>query len=156
MVRVTCTSSRTSVDPAKRRRDLAAIHAAAAKLGLDTADTNPRSDYRTMLQTIGGAASAADLSADGRRKVLIHLLKAQGVQIHTATGGHAGRIERLWQQLHEAGATGDGSEAALHAFVGRMTGVSHPKWLDTRQGNVVIEALKSWLKRAQAARAEAA
>lgn len=156
MVRATCTSARTSIDPAKRRRDLAAIHAAAAKLGLDTVDKSPHSTYRAMLQSIGGAASAADLTADGRRRVLIHLLKAQGVQIHTATGGHAGRIERLWQQLHAAGATADGSEAALHAFVGRMTGVSHPKWLDSRQGNVVIEAMKSWLKRGQEKRAEAA
>lgn len=33
-----------------RRRHIAAIHAAAAKLGMDTADKNPASDYRAMLQ----------------------------------------------------------------------------------------------------------
>jgi len=46
-----------------RTRDLAAIHAAAAKLGLDAAAKDPGSAYRTILRLQGGGqASAADMT----------------------------------------------------------------------------------------------
>lgn len=146
MSRVSVATAR--VDPLERRRKIAAIHAAAAKLGMDTADKNPGSEYRKMLQSIGGETSAADLSADGLRKVLRHLMRAQGLPEQPR--GPAGLIARLWRELHAAGAIDDPSDAAQVTFVKRMTGVEHAKWLDGRQANIVIEALKAMRARAQA------
>lgn len=51
----------------RRRKQLAAIHAARRDLGLD------EDGYRLMLREVAGVASAKDLDTDGRRKVLDHL-----------------------------------------------------------------------------------
>lgn len=51
----------------RRRKQLAAIHAARRDLGLD------EDGYRLMLREVAGVDSAKDLDADGRRKVLDHL-----------------------------------------------------------------------------------
>lgn len=51
----------------RRRKQLAAIHAARRDLGLD------EDGYRLMLREVAGVQSAKDLDADGRRKVLDHL-----------------------------------------------------------------------------------
>lgn len=136
---------------AKRRRDLAAIHASAAKLGMDTADKEPTSDYRSMLLTVGGAASAADLTTDGRRKVLAHLQKCLG-QPASPRRTQVDVMQHLWDELRGQGALLNG-EAELQAFVKRMTGVDDARWLSSTQASVVIEALKAWLKRVTPPRA---
>lgn len=51
----------------RRRKQLAAIHAARRDLGMN------EDDYRLMLHQVTGVASAKDLDAAGRRKVLDHL-----------------------------------------------------------------------------------
>ena len=133
----------------QRRADLAAIHAAAAQLGMDTADRNPRSDYRAMLLQHGGKTSAADLDAAGRRRVLAHLRASLPRAAKPQHGTwQADKMHALWEQLGRAGVLKDPSLQGLHAFVLARTGISSPAWLPAHSANAVIEALKAWLVRA--------
>lgn len=68
---------------ADRRADLAAIHILAGQLGMDTKDTNPLSEYRSMLWTVGRATSSADLDFSARARVCAHLrqlARARGIE----------------------------------------------------------------------------
>ena len=56
-----------------RRRQLAKIHILAVEHGMDTADTNPESEYRSMLWSIGRQRSSGKLDEAGRLAVLDHL-----------------------------------------------------------------------------------
>lgn len=58
-------------------------------------------------------------------------------------------IRGLWIELHELGAVRDSSEQALASYVKRMAKVQALQWLDVRQAQTVIEALKKWRKRVQ-------
>lgn len=65
-----------------RNNDLAEIHIAAGKLGMDTSDKNPESEYRQMLWTHGRVRSAGDLDHAGRARVVAHLrqlMQARGL-----------------------------------------------------------------------------
>lgn len=129
-----------------RRRQLAAIHAAAAKLGMDTSDRSPSSEYRSMLAAQGGVVSAADLDEAGRRRVLRHLLRSTGTK-PPRDGWQAEKMRRLWSELGQAGKLADPSERGLNAFVKSQTGMASPRFLPSRDANRVIEALKAWLAR---------
>ena len=61
----------------RRRSELAKIHIGAKQLFDDD------SDYRSMLQSVAGVRSAADLDEAGRRKVIEHL-KACGAKFAPA------------------------------------------------------------------------
>ncbi|WP_435100805.1 gp16 family protein [Arhodomonas sp. AD133] len=61
-----------------RRRQLAAIHAQARRVGLDP--HGDRDAYEQMLQAVAGVRSAGKLDAAGRRKVLDHLKRVGGRQ----------------------------------------------------------------------------
>jgi phage gp16-like protein len=63
-------------------------------------------------------------------------------------------IRALWLELHELGAVRNPSEASLANYVKRQTGVEALQWLNGEQSAKVIEALKSWLKRAKKATTE--
>lgn len=106
------TSASRAVYATDRRRELAAIHAAAASLGMDTADKSPDSVYRTVLRTQAGVSSAADLDAEGRRKVRAYLQR----QLRNAQPGQAGKIDSLWRRLGTAGALRDPTPAGLQAL----------------------------------------
>lgn len=124
-----------------RKRKLAAIHAAAAKLGMDTADKDPGSEYRSMLKAHGGVTSAADLTAEGRRRVLAYLLKQ-------TSGGQVGLIGRLWAELGAAGKLRNPTAKGLDEFILKTQGVASANWLTAAKANNVIEALKAWKARA--------
>lgn len=141
------TAARRPADPARRRRDLAAIHLLAQQVGLDTSDKNPVSAYRQMLLAQGGAASAALLDERGRSRVLAHLRKAAGQTPRPRDGWHAELIRKLWRQLGELGALNDPTEQGLNAFVTSQTGVSSPRFLPTTDSNRIVETLKSWISR---------
>lgn len=144
--------ARATFDP-QRARDIAAIHAAAHALGMDTADKSHGSDYRTMLRIQGGKPSAADLSAPGRRKVLAYLAKLQGKRPSMT---QAEFITELWRRLGEAGALTDRSPLGLDAWIKGQVGVDSLRFIDTAKGNRLVEALKSWLARATSAKGEGA
>lgn len=57
------------------------------------------------------------------------------------------KIRALWIELHEAGKVKNSAEAALAAYVMRMTGVAALQWLNPKEASTVIEALKKWLAR---------
>lgn len=134
-----------------RRRDLAAIHAAAAQLGMDTADKSPDSAYRTMLRVQGGSSSAAELDDAGRQRVLAYLRKLAGKGQQGRTFTQAQWIEQLWSQLGAKGLLRDPSAAGLAAFLRTHHGVDLVRSLDSRQASKVIEALKAWKARGKAA-----
>lgn len=137
----------TPSDPGRRKRDLAAIHLLAEQVGLDTADKDPSSAYRQMLQAQGGKTSAGDLDERGRARVLAHLRKAAGQAARPRDGWHAELIVKLWRQLADLGALHDPSENGLNAFVASQTGISAPRFLPTQQANRIVETLKSWISR---------
>lgn len=153
------TPARARSAPAdQRRRDLAAIHAAAAKLGLDTADKSPASTYRTIVATAGaeGTSSAANLSPEGRRRVLAYLLRQANPQSNAHPHGwQAGKINRLWAELGQLGALNEPGEASLLRFVKATAGVDSLRFLTAASGSRVIEALKAWRDRATRTKATA-
>lgn len=133
---------------AQRKRELGLIH--QAKAALHWSDD----DYRYHLLQQTGHASAADLDAAGRRKMIEHLASCGWApRIPFKSFGQPEKIRWLWRKLAEAGAVHDASNHALLAFVGRTTGtgVADVRFLPPAQASTVIEALKSWLGRAQRA-----
>lgn len=132
------------VDPQDaRKRELAQIHMAKAALGWDD------DHYRAILLAKTGKPSASELDSTGRKRFIEHL-RLCGWKAPQKPFTQADKIKWLWRKLGAAGALTDPSSAALMAFVGRTAGmaVSDLKFLPVREGIKVVEALKSWLDRA--------
>lgn len=139
----------------QRSRDIAAIHASAHQLGMDTADKNPASDYRAMLQSIGGKTSTTDMDEPALARVVKHLMRAlnpNANQPKPKDGWHAERMRKLWAELGQLGALNDPSEQGLQRFVESQVLVSALRFLNTQQGNRIVETLKAWKAREQAKR----
>ncbi len=137
-----------------RRRTLAAIHAAAAQLGLDTADKDPGSPYRTILQVQGGGkVSAADMTDAERKRVLAYLLRQTnpGKVLAHKDGWQVAKIEALWADLGAAGQLRDPSPEGLQRFIFGRFKVNAARWLTAAQASQLIEALKAWKARGGAA-----
>ena len=130
-----------------RRRALASIHACASQLGLDTADKDAASPYRTIVRVQGGegVSSAAALSDAGLQRVQTYLRR----QLGQAGGGMGGRIERLWAELGRAGKLRDPSSQGLSAYLQARYKVASARWLTAAQASHVIEAFKAWAARSQ-------
>lgn len=136
-----------------RKRELAQIHIARQQLGMD------EETYRAMLWSIARVKSAKDLDWTGRKRVLDHLKKS-GFKVKPAKAAktrelasdqQSKKIRALWLHLYEAEEVRDPSESALAAFVKRHTGVEALQWLTAHQAGRVIEYLKQWLARVEAA-----
>lgn len=56
-------------------------------------------------------------------------------------------IRGIWIELHQMGVVKDPSEKALAAYVKRMTKIDTLQWLDVKQAQSVIEAMKKWRSR---------
>ena len=127
-----------------RRNDLAKIHIAKKTLGLS------EGDYRTLLGRTAGVGSAADLDADGRRRVLQQLRRlgftARAIK-PTVTDGQRRYIRWLWLDLHEGGIIRDPGIDAMNHYIRRMTGIDSVYRLDRQQAITVIETLKRWQAR---------
>lgn len=131
---------------AMRRRELAAIHTMAAQLGMDTADRSPGSEYRMLLQQVGGKVSAADMAPDARQRVIRHL----AALVNPRPGGSMSPrqfIELLWRQLGDAGKLDEPGPGGLSKFLHRQHGVHLPSALTGAQAAKTIEALKAWKAR---------
>jgi len=142
---------------ARRRADLARIHVAKARLGLDDAT------YRQVLVSLAGVDSAADLDARGRARVIAALREWGGLggrapdpaaarrsaRQGPSRNAHAGKLRALWRRMHRAGIVHDGSPEALEHFVAHRTGVVGIGRLTGTQAARVIAALKAWEKRAR-------
>lgn len=130
-----------------RKRLIKLIHVAKRNLRMDD------DSYRSILHTIGKAESSSDLSIPELERVLEHL-KRCGFKVRPKRADRAlsdnpqdKKIRALWLDLHQAGAVRNPSEAALAAFVKRMTGVDALQWLSGAQASKIIEELKKWRAR---------
>ena len=109
--------------------------------------------YRDLMATVcGGVRSAADLDISGRQRFISHLRTCLGRPavsrpMKGALTGPQRRMWALWMQLADAGLVQRRTMLALCAFVERQTGVARLEWLNSQQERLVLESLKSWLKR---------
>lgn len=136
-----------------RRRAIASIHASAKRLGMDTADKNPASDYRTMLKAIGGELSTTDMDQPALDRVVKHLMRTLnfgGNKAKPKDGWHAEKIRKLWAELGQFGVLHDPTEQGLSRFVEGQVHVSALRFLTSHQANRITEALKAWIARERA------
>lgn len=125
---------------------LAKLHIAKKQLALADAE------YRGVLHRVTGKASAAALSVPELTAVLSEFerLGFKGVRKPTKRAPHVRKVYALWGELQTRGAVvrGPRGAGALRAFVRRQAGVAAPEFLTPEQSASVIEALKSWIDRA--------
>lgn len=131
------------------QKNLAKIHIAKKDLALtDEA-------YRDILRNVCGKDSAAKLTDTQALRVLRHF-EARGWKpkkqsslpgMAIPTEGQSKKIQALWITLHKAGKIQNGNDAALLAFVKRLTKIDRLEWCSGHDKDRVIEALKSWAKR---------
>jgi len=118
-----------------------AIHAACRQAGLDE-------DDRRAFQAgvVEGKTSLGDMDAGELRRVLGRL----NGQSQPAPAGrpHIGKVRALWWSLYWLGEVDQTDERAIDSFVQRQTGIAALRFLDHRQADAVIEALKAWVARA--------
>lgn len=131
-----------------------AIHACRKKVaGLEAEE-----DWRDFLEKHTGKRGLREMTGPELGRVLdaLHasgapMVPGKGARRKLAQGAAAPdqvrMIRGIWLELRDLGALRDASEAALAGFVRRQTGVDSPSWIDSRQANAVIEALKSWRDR---------
>lgn len=133
---------------ADRDRLIRVIHVARRELAMDD-DT-----YRGILQRVGNAQSAKDLSVSNLQRVLDHM-KACGFKVRPnrkpsrplAEDPESKKIRAMWLFMHELGVVRDPSERALAAYVKRISHVDALQWTNGDQTLAVIESLKSWAMR---------
>jgi len=138
-----------------RQRLIRLIHVAKRDLAMDD-DT-----YRALLVTSTGHDSSSRLSSTELNQVLAHM-KRRGFKVRHAThkpkparkpsralaqSPQDKKIRALWLSLHKHGIVHDASEAALAAYVKRISGIDALQWLDIDQASRVIETLKQWQDR---------
>lgn len=138
---MTAASSRRPAATDPRKRLISAIHASAAKAGLE------EEARRDLMERATGKRSAADMTMAELGKVLDAIT---GGGARTRGAPHRPWIAKaraLWWDLYWLGVIQDSSDRALSAFVARQTGVQRIDWLGPVQQRSVIEALKDWLAR---------
>lgn len=137
-----------------RQRLIRLVHIARRDLRLD-ADT-----YRAALRAVTGGKkdSCSAMSAVELQRALDHF-KRVGFKVRIKSKDQAEpsrpleqhamstKIRAIWLMLHELGAIKDPSEAALAAYVKRITKVEALQWIDGEQFERVIETLKMWALR---------
>jgi hypothetical protein len=133
--------------PKARNNELAQIHMAVAALLWS------EEDYRAILFAKTGKRSAGELDGTGRKRFIEHLKACGWTGSKKAAGPRYSKqqwhVLMLWRDLGKAGALADKTDSALNAFIAKQCGVSDLRFLDTSHASLVIEALKSWLKRAK-------
>jgi len=142
-----------------RQRLIRLIHVAKRDLAMDD-DT-----YRALLVTCTGHDSSSHLSDAELNTVLAHMKRRGFTVRHAASKSKPKptrkpsralaqspqdkKIRALWLSLHKHGVVRDPSEAALAAYVKRITHVDALQWLDIQQASQIIETLKQWQDRIQ-------
>ena len=135
----------------RRRKELAKIHVAKKALALDDAT------YRALLLRVTGKESAGDLNQFQRTK-LLEEMKQLGFKEEKRPPRRAGtrpadaspeaaKIRALWLALFQLGAVEDSREAAIAAYVKRMTGKDAIQFLAQRDVAKVINTLRAWCER---------
>jgi phage gp16-like protein len=127
-----------------------------ARRDLDMADDT----YRTLVgQLAAGKTSSADCTVPELERIVAHLKKA-GFKVRKpkavkptetralATDAESRKLRAVWLLLHQIGATHSNTEAALAAYVKRMTGVDDLHFARRPNDKYrAIEGLKAWAAR---------
>lgn len=139
---------------AQRKRLIKLIH--VAKRDLSMAEDSYRAIVIKITQ--GRGDSAKDCTIIELERIISHF-KQVGFKVRKPkpakpketralnTEAEASKARAVWLLLHELGAVKNPSEAALNAYVKRMTGVEDLGWLNGDQMLTVIETLKKWAVR---------
>lgn len=128
-------------------RQIGAIHALKKRSGMDD------ETYRAVLKQVAGVGSSKSLTTADAGRVIERLKTLAGQPIssrgaaETVTGQHAPILQALWMAAHNLGLARSRDDKALIAFVKRVTGQDHPRFLNPQQANRAIEGLKGWMKR---------
>lgn len=141
--------------PDSRQRELAAIHLRAKELGLDTADKNPASEYRSILWSIGRQHSAADLDQAGRLAVLDHLKARKrrevpapaGAVDHGAKPAVQAELQPQINKIEALLSAGGKHWNYAHGIAERMFRVKRLEWCRADQLRGVITALEKQARR---------
>lgn len=144
-----------------RKALMAKIHIAKKQLNLDD------DVYRSVLDHVTGQTSCYKMSDNQLTRVLDHF-KAKGFKPKSTKSARRmspnsnepvktpliRKIRAVWITMHLHGIVRDNSEAALDAYVKRMSaqqnngfGVESVAWLNGELAYKVLEALKAWHKR---------
>ena len=130
------------------------IHIAKGQLKLDE-DT-----YRHMLVEIGGGKNSTKKMSKSELVAVFEHLKTLGFKtappkssgkLKQADDAQSRKIRSLWLTLYDLGAVRNSSEKALAKYVERQTGKSALQFLSTQNASQVIESLKQWQSRVEAA-----
>lgn len=126
-----------------------------ARRDLDMADDA----YRDLVARLtNGKTSSADCSVPELERIIGHLKKA-GFKVRKpkaakpaerrplATDAESRKLRAVWLMLHQIGATRSDSEAALAAYIKRMTGVDDLHFTRGADKYRAIEGLKAWAAR---------
>jgi len=102
-------------------------------------------DRKAIVARVAGKSSMADCGDAAMRRILAEINRGTGRPSFKKSGKpHVRKVWALWGDLVRKGVvSAPDKRAALRAFCRRQTGVEHPDWLDVRQANAVIEALKA-------------
>lgn len=110
--------------------------------------------YRDMLEQTVGVRSAKNLGQWQLSKVLDHMkglgFKPKSSNKPKARAPEVAKIKAIWINMHKQGFVRNGSDAAIDAYVRRMTtaqngrGIDRAIWLKSHQASEVLESLKSW------------
>lgn len=137
-------------DPALKNSLIAKIHIAKKQLAMKD------DDYRSFLERVTGKTSCKDMTVPKLKDVLEQMkglgfkAKSNPAQAGTrklAASPQAKKIRAMWLDMHSTGVVKDQSEGALAAFVKTVTGIDDMKWLDSKDANKVINALRGWIRR---------
>jgi phage gp16-like protein len=135
----------------ERQRLIRLIHVAKRDLAIE------EDEYRALLTRCVKKDSTSAMSVPELEKVFHHMKRAGFKVRHKESSKASNRpladdpqskkIRALWLSLHQAGAVRNSSEAALAAYVKRITGVDALQWISSEQASRVIETLKQWVNR---------
>lgn len=132
-------------DP-NRRKAIARLHVVKKERRIDD------EDWRDIMERVTGKRSLKDLGVGELHRLLDELHSAGALSPQPSgpalTGPYAPKLRALWLSGWNLGVVRNRTDAALLAFVKRMTGVDHTRFLrDAREAAKVIEALKAMLIR---------
>jgi hypothetical protein len=119
-----------------RKAALAAIHAAAKRLGLDD-DT-----YRALLRECAGVNSAADLDAAGRMIVLQRLGARLPEPARLTLAKPVNVSDPQWKYLRDLARRLHLDDRSFVKLVRHITGLDDPAWLDVPKARALIAGLK--------------
>jgi hypothetical protein len=132
--------------PDLRKRMIAKIHVAKAKLGLDDVA------YRAMLEAETGKKSSKNMAAAelervlGRLKTLGFRDRLPRAQEHAGSAQHV-KVRALWHSLWLLGAVDHADDRALDSWIAGTAGVSALRFAAPVQANKAIEGLKAMCAR---------